>query len=36
MQIRTSTMFGAKHGLRGIAGYDAAETKDEDPTVWLQ
>ena len=25
------TLFGAKHGLGGIAGYDAAETKDEDP-----
>lgn len=25
------TLFGAKHGLGGIAGYDAAETDDEDP-----
>ena len=25
------TLFGARHGLGGIAGYDAAETKDEDP-----
>jgi len=25
------TVFGAKHGLGGIAGYDAAETTDEDP-----
>ncbi len=25
------TLFGAKHGLGGIAGYDAAETKDENP-----
>ena len=24
-------MFGAEHGLGGIAGYDAAETTDEDP-----
>ncbi|WP_208976484.1 hypothetical protein [Polycladidibacter hongkongensis] len=25
------TIAGAKHGLGGIAGYDAAETEDEDP-----
>ena len=25
------TLFGARHGLGGISGYDAAETKDEDP-----
>jgi predicted dienelactone hydrolase len=25
------TLFGAKHGLGGIAGYDAAETTDESP-----
>ncbi|MCX3061125.1 alpha/beta hydrolase family protein [Streptomyces beihaiensis] len=25
------TLFGAEHGLGGIAGYDAAETSDEDP-----
>ena len=25
------TLFGAKHGLGGIAGYDARETDDEDP-----
>jgi predicted dienelactone hydrolase len=25
------TLFGAEHGLGGIAGYDAAETTDEDP-----
>jgi dienelactone hydrolase len=25
------TMFDAEHGLGGIAGYDAAETTDEDP-----
>ena len=25
------TLFGAKHGLGGIAGYDAAETDDENP-----
>ncbi len=25
------TLFGAKHGLGGIAGYDAKETADEDP-----
>ncbi|GHO79395.1 hypothetical protein KSD_71660 [Ktedonobacter sp. SOSP1-85] len=25
------TLFGAKHGLGGIAGYDAAETTDENP-----
>ena len=25
------TLFGGKHGLGGIAGYDAAETDDEDP-----
>ena len=25
------TLFGAKHGLGGIAGYDAKETDDEDP-----
>ena len=25
------TLFGAQHGLGGIAGYDAAETKDENP-----
>jgi predicted dienelactone hydrolase len=24
-------LFGAEHGLGGIAGYDAAETTDEDP-----
>ncbi|WP_428484138.1 hypothetical protein [Rhodopila sp.] len=24
------TVFGGRHGLGGIAGYDAAETKDED------
>lgn len=28
------TIFGAKHGLGGIAGYDAKETDDEDPTAW--
>ncbi len=25
------TLFGARHGLGGIAGYDAKETDDEDP-----
>ncbi|MDK9496048.1 alpha/beta fold hydrolase [Streptomyces katrae] len=25
------TLFGAEHGLGGIAGYDAAETTDENP-----
>lgn len=25
------TLIGGKHGLGGIAGYDAAETQDEDP-----
>ena len=25
------TLFGAEHGLGGVAGYDAAETTDEDP-----
>ncbi|QAY76420.1 chlorophyllase [Sphingosinicella sp. BN140058] len=25
------TLFGCKHGLGGIAGYDARETDDEDP-----
>jgi predicted dienelactone hydrolase len=25
------TLFGAEHGLGGIAGYDVAETTDEDP-----
>lgn len=25
------TLFGAEHGLGGIAGFDAAETTDEDP-----
>lgn len=25
------TVFGARHGLGGIAGYEASETKDEDP-----
>ncbi|TXS54195.1 alpha/beta hydrolase family protein [Streptomyces sp. t39] len=25
------TLYGAEHGLGGIAGYDAAETTDEDP-----
>ena len=25
------TVHGGRHGLGGIAGYDAAETKDEDP-----
>src|SRR5262249_31114977 len=25
------TMFGAEHALGGVAGYDAAETTDEDP-----
>lgn len=25
------TLFGGKHGLGGIAGYDAKETDDEDP-----
>jgi pimeloyl-ACP methyl ester carboxylesterase len=25
------TLFGAKHGLGGVAGYDAAETTDENP-----
>lgn len=25
------TLYGAKHGLGGIAGYDAKETGDEDP-----
>lgn len=27
------TLFGAKHGLGGIAGYDAKETDDEDPNL---
>jgi predicted dienelactone hydrolase len=26
------TLFGAEHGLGGIAGYDAAETTDENPS----
>ncbi|MFD6415295.1 alpha/beta hydrolase family protein [Streptomyces sp. NPDC060194] len=26
------TLFGAEHGLGGIAGYDAAETTDESPS----
>jgi hypothetical protein len=25
------TLFGAEHGLGGVAGYDAAETTDENP-----
>jgi hypothetical protein len=25
------TLFGAKHGLGGVAGYDAKETDDEEP-----
>ncbi|WP_121703971.1 alpha/beta hydrolase-fold protein [Streptomyces sp. E5N298] len=25
------TLFGAEHGLGGVAGYDVAETTDEDP-----
>jgi predicted dienelactone hydrolase len=25
------TVFGAEHGLGGVAGYDAAETRDENP-----
>jgi hypothetical protein len=25
------TLFGAKHGLGGVAGYDVAETTDESP-----
>lgn len=28
---RLLTLLGAKHGLGGIAGYDARETDDEDP-----
>jgi hypothetical protein len=24
-------VFGAEHGLGGVAGYDVAETTDEDP-----
>ena len=28
---RDLTVFGAEHGLGGVAGYDAAETTDEDP-----
>ena len=27
------TLFGAEHGLGGIAGYDAAETTDENPDM---
>ena len=27
------TLFGAEHGLGGIAGYDAAETTDESPEM---
>ncbi|WP_371873826.1 alpha/beta hydrolase family protein [Dictyobacter arantiisoli] len=27
------TLFGAKHGLGGVAGYDAAETTDENPKL---
>lgn len=27
------TLFGAEHGLGGIAGYDAAETTDENPEL---
>ncbi|MFI7124757.1 alpha/beta hydrolase family protein [Nonomuraea sp. NPDC050153] len=27
------TLFGAEHGLGGIAGYDAAETTDENPAM---
>ncbi|MCH0564621.1 MULTISPECIES: chlorophyllase [unclassified Streptomyces] len=27
------TLFGAEHGLGGIAGYDAAETTDENPRL---
>jgi predicted dienelactone hydrolase len=27
------TLFGAEHGLGGIAGYDAAETTDENPEM---
>jgi len=32
------TVFGAEHGLGGVAGYDAAETTDENPerVVMLQ
>ncbi len=25
------TLFGAEHGLGGVAGYDAADTTDENP-----
>jgi hypothetical protein len=27
----TPSLFGAEHGLGGIAGYDVAETTDENP-----
>ncbi|WP_194895300.1 alpha/beta hydrolase family protein [Catenulispora pinisilvae] len=27
------TLFGAEHGLGGVAGYDAAETTDENPEM---
>ena len=27
------TVFGGEHGLGGIAGYDAAETTDENPAM---
>jgi hypothetical protein len=27
------TVYGGEHGLGGIAGYDAAETTDEDPDM---
>ncbi len=27
------TLFGAKHGLGGVAGYDAKETDDENPDI---
>ena len=27
------TLFGAEHGLGGVAGYDAAETTDENPEL---
>lgn len=32
------TLFGAGHGLGGVAGYDAAETTDESPdrVAWVQ
>ena len=28
------TLFGAEHGLGGVAGYDLAETTDEIPSAW--